>query len=79
MKKMAASNVLIVGAQGLGVEIGRVPSGPTYHHILIFLLSQGYRFGRCQVRYRLRSRTSNDTRSKLTSMSFQDLVTSRYD
>lgn len=26
MKKMAASNVLVVGVQGLGVEIGRVPS-----------------------------------------------------
>ena len=26
MKKMAVSNVLIVGAQGLGVEIGRVSS-----------------------------------------------------
>jgi len=30
MKRMAASNVLIVGLKGLGVEIGALPSNHSY-------------------------------------------------
>jgi hypothetical protein len=40
MKKMAASNILIVGVPGLGVEIGTCfPLTPKYGHILTAVCS----------------------------------------
>lgn len=40
MKRMAASNVLVVGVQGLGVEIGRVASCQALQYIDDFLYSE---------------------------------------
>lgn len=54
MKRMAASNVLIVGLKGLGAEIGRVKS-PWVSSLHSFTSSQEYRPGRCQVCCALRS------------------------
>jgi hypothetical protein len=49
MKRMAASNVLIVGMQGLGVEIGALVSHPNASIGLIFVISKGPVLGWCQV------------------------------
>ena len=71
MKRMAVSNVLIVGVQGLGVEIGRVfPLVILKPHRPDIPYSKEYRSCGCQVRNHLRSRTSHYPRSQLTSQSF---------
>lgn len=57
MKKMATSNVLIVGMKGLGVEIGTLAkSGQAGKEADLF--SKEHRSGRCQDRHNLRSQPS---------------------
>jgi hypothetical protein len=60
MKRMSASNVLIVGLDGLGVEIGeRDPPTLTYAEADTFY-SEEHRPRRCQVFDHLRPPTSDD-------------------
>jgi hypothetical protein len=47
MKKMAASNVLIVGMKGLGVEIGELSEKTLLG--LELMGSQEHSLGRCQI------------------------------
>jgi hypothetical protein len=61
MKKMATSNVLIVGMKGLGVEIGKLLINPQ-EDCEADTSSQKYLSGRCQDRYYLRSEPCRDCR-----------------
>lgn len=63
MKRMAASNVLIIGVKGLGVEIGK-QSGTHFPRLRIHAppCSQKRRLGGCQVCDSVRSRASPGAR-----------------
>lgn len=67
MKRMASSNVLIVGVQGLGVEIGVCIAfiAESFAHGHDQNISERYRVGWGQVRYHFRPRTSDDSRLEL--------------
>jgi hypothetical protein len=53
MKRMAVSNVLIVGVQGLGVEIGEFFPLSLDLRLTMALFSQEHRSCWCQIRYNL--------------------------
>lgn len=77
MKRMAASNVLIVGVQGLGVEIGTLFIHPYINLVEVVRANQCLRVVhseehlpcRCEERHDLRSRTRATTRPRLTGVS----------
>lgn len=65
MKKMAASDVLIVGMKGLGVEIGESTSAHCRRQIA-HVFSQERRSRGCQVGNDIRPQCSRDRRSRYT-------------
>ena len=77
MKRMAASNVLIVGVQGLGVEIGGLFIHPSVYLIEVCARNSAYTVVhseehlpcRREERHYLRSRARATTRSRLTGVS----------
>ena len=62
MKRMAVSNVLIVGLQGLGAEIGEIHQYISAIFIYQETFSQERCLGWCEIRHIIRSGTSDSPR-----------------